>query len=55
MPIECKYTFVVEPYGYEVDVIATSQKEAYSRAFLILPQAHQDSCQILDCVDIQEI
>ena len=46
-----KFTYVVLPWGFEVQMIAATQKEARKLAWNSLTQEQQDNCEDLDWVD----
>lgn len=50
-----EYTFVADPGNIVVRVVATSEKEAYKKAFKQLDEYVQDNCSGLDCIDIKSV
>ena len=48
-----RFTFVVEPFGFEVQAVAETEKQAYHLAFASLDEDVKDSVQILDCVEVE--
>lgn len=46
-----KYTYTVEPWGFEVSVVAETQKEAHKKAWESLTDAQKDNCECLDWID----
>lgn len=47
------YTFAVEPWGYDVSVIADNEKAAHKLAFESLSEQAKDNCECLDLIDVQ--
>ena len=50
-----KYTYSVEPWGFEVQVIAETQKEAHKRVWNSLTEPQQDNCECLDWIDEEDV
>lgn len=50
-----QYIFVVEPFGFEVQVQAKSSKEAHKLAWESLTDEQKDNCEYLECVDTDEV
>ena len=48
-----RYTYIVEPYGFEVKVEAETEKAAYKKAYASLTESQKDGTSILDCVNIE--
>jgi hypothetical protein len=46
------YVFVVEPWGFEVEVDSISEKQAHAVAFASLTAEEQDCCECLDLINI---
>jgi hypothetical protein len=45
------YTFIVEPFGFEVKMTAETEKQAHKMAWESLEESVKDNCACLDCVD----
>jgi len=50
-----KYTFYVDPLGFDVSVIAADAKTAYKAAFASLTPDQQDATCILDLLDEERV
>ncbi len=50
-----EFTYVVEPYGFEVKATAATQKKAHALAWAALTETQKDGCSCLDCVDEREV
>lgn len=50
-----QFTFVVEPYGLEIVVIAETHKEARKKVWGELTQEEQDNCEYMECVEVEEV
>ena len=54
-PMMSKYTFVADPWGFEIVVREQTEQAAHTKAWNLMSQAHKDSCEDLECVDCQPI
>lgn len=47
-----RFTFVAAPWGIELEVRSTTEKEAHNKAWNLLSPRHKDLCESLECVAI---
>ncbi len=50
-----KYTYSVEPWGFEVQSIAETQRDARKKAWESLTDDQKDNCEYLDWIDEEEV